>query len=57
MIEAYFEHVEKTIQDFPDVRSYTLSKKVYNAKQGLSEVRFCLKMTLDLSLLKSKIRM
>ncbi len=34
MIEAYFESVEKTIQDFPDVRSYTFSKKVYNAKQG-----------------------
>lgn len=34
MIEAYFERVEKTIQDFPNVRSYTLSKKVYNAKQG-----------------------
>ncbi|MEW6621110.1 MAG: DUF6516 family protein [bacterium] len=34
MIEAYFEYVEKTIQDFPNIRSYTLSKKVYNAKQG-----------------------
>ena len=34
MIEAYFEYVEKTIQAFPHVRSYTLSKKVYNAKQG-----------------------
>lgn len=34
MIEAYFESVEKTIQAFPYVWSYTLSKKVYNAKQG-----------------------
>ncbi len=34
MIEAYFEHIEKMIQDFPYVWSYTLSKKVYNAKQG-----------------------
>lgn len=34
MIESYFEYFEKTIQDFPYVRSYTLSKKVYNAKQG-----------------------
>ena len=34
MIEDYFEYIEKTIQAFPHVRSYTLSKKVYNAKQG-----------------------
>ena len=34
MIGAYFEGVEKTIQDFPYIRSYTLNKKVYNAKQG-----------------------
>ena len=34
MIESYFEHFEKTIQDFPCIRSYILSKKVYNAKQG-----------------------
>jgi hypothetical protein len=34
MIEDYFESVEKTIQTFPHVRSYTLSKKVYNTKQG-----------------------
>ena len=34
MIEIYFEHIEKTIQDFPCVSSYTISKKVYNTKQG-----------------------
>lgn len=34
MIEAYFESVEKTIRAFSHVWSYTLSKKVYNVKQG-----------------------
>lgn len=34
MIEAYFDKVEKTIQDFPNIRSYTLRKKVYSTKQG-----------------------
>jgi len=34
MIEAYFTQVESILQDFPNIRSYTLTKKVYNLKQG-----------------------
>jgi len=34
MIDVYFAQIEKSIQDFPSIRSYTLSKKVYNIKQG-----------------------
>ena len=34
MIEAYFAQIESILRDFPDIRSYTLTKKVYNLKQG-----------------------
>ncbi|MCD6335150.1 MAG: hypothetical protein J7M27_07455 [Candidatus Latescibacteria bacterium] len=34
MIEAYFAQIERILRDFPDVRSYTLRKKIYNIKQG-----------------------
>jgi hypothetical protein len=34
MIEAYFAEIEIILQDFPNIRTYTLKKKVYNAKQG-----------------------
>jgi len=34
MIEAYFSELEKTLQDFPNICFYSLSKKIYNAKQG-----------------------
>ncbi len=34
MIESYFTQLENIFQDFPLIRSYTLSKKRYNAKQG-----------------------
>lgn len=34
MIEAYFTQVESTLRDFPNIRTYTLTKKVYNLKQG-----------------------
>lgn len=34
MIESYFEETEKTLQRFPNIRSYTVHKKKYNARQG-----------------------
>ena len=34
MIEKYFGLIEKLIEDFPFVATYTLTKKVYNHKQG-----------------------
>lgn len=34
MIELYFAQLEKSFQDFPLISSYSLSKKLYNAKQG-----------------------
>jgi hypothetical protein len=34
MIEAYFEEVEGVLQDFPNIRSYTLTKRIYNLQQG-----------------------
>jgi len=34
MIEIYFSGLEKTLQDFPPIRFYTVNKKIYNAKQG-----------------------
>ncbi|QTA85779.1 toxin-antitoxin system TumE family protein [Desulfonema magnum] len=34
MIETYFAQLEKTLQEFRNIRSYTLTKKVYNFKQG-----------------------
>lgn len=34
MIERYFEEVENTISYFEKIRSYTLTKKIYNDKQG-----------------------
>ena len=34
MIEGYFAEIERIIQIFSIIRSYTLHKKVYNAKQG-----------------------
>jgi hypothetical protein len=34
MIETYFSQIENILADFPNIRSYTLTKKVYNLKQG-----------------------
>ena len=34
MIEKYFGQIEKLIEDFPFIATYTLTKKVYNHKQG-----------------------
>lgn len=34
MIETYFQQVEKVLRDFPIIRSYTLTRKVYNFQQG-----------------------
>ena len=34
MIAAYFAQIESVIQAFPNIRSYELRRKVYNAKQG-----------------------
>ena len=34
MIEAYFEEVEGVLQDFSNIRSYTLTKRIYNLQQG-----------------------
>ncbi len=35
MIEEYFLQVEKTVQEFPLIRSYALNKKIYNNQQGM----------------------
>ena len=34
MIEAYLTQLEQVIQIFSNIASYTLRKKIYNAKQG-----------------------
>jgi len=34
MIEAYFLDLEQIIQEFPNVRFVSLTKKTYNATQG-----------------------
>jgi hypothetical protein len=34
MIETYFLQIEQTIQEFPNVRYLSLTKKIYNANQG-----------------------
>ena len=34
MIEEYFLQLENTLREFPNVRSYTLNKKIYNSRQG-----------------------
>ncbi len=35
MIEDYFLHVENTLREFPNIRSYALNKKIYNSRQGM----------------------
>lgn len=34
MIEAYFSALENALRDFPAIRSYELTRKVYNLQQG-----------------------
>ena len=34
MIEAYFDEIEAVIAAFPNIRTYTLKKKIYNTNQG-----------------------
>lgn len=34
MIAKYFLQIEKLIQEFVDIDSYSISKKIYNYKQG-----------------------
>ncbi len=34
MIESYFAEIETAIQAFPNIRGYTLRKKIYNQRQG-----------------------
>lgn len=34
MIEKHFEEIENTISYFEKIRSYTITKKIYNDKQG-----------------------
>lgn len=34
MIEKYFEEIENTISYFEKIRSYTITKTIYNDKQG-----------------------
>ena len=34
MIEAYFSRLEGILRDFPSIRSYTLTQKIYNLQQG-----------------------
>ena len=38
MIEAYFIEIEQTIREFPNVRFVSLTKKIYNATQGYTDV-------------------
>jgi hypothetical protein len=33
-IEAYFSELEGVLRDFPSIRSYILTKKIYNLQQG-----------------------
>lgn len=35
MIEEYYQRVENILREFPIIRSYSLSKKVYNNQQGM----------------------
>jgi len=35
MIEQYFYNVEQKIQLFQNIKTYKLTKKIYNSKQGL----------------------
>lgn len=34
MIEEYFLKLENALRDFPNIRSYSLNKKIYNNRQG-----------------------
>jgi hypothetical protein len=34
MIEAYFSELEGELRDYPTIRSYALTRKVYNLQQG-----------------------
>ncbi|MCQ3937100.1 MAG: hypothetical protein DPW18_08650 [Chloroflexi bacterium] len=34
MIEEYFLEFENILRDFPNIQSYSLSKKIYNNRQG-----------------------
>jgi len=34
MIEGYFSQIERILQEFPNIRSLSVRKKVYNVKQG-----------------------
>lgn len=34
MITAYFSQIENVLQTFPNIRTYTLQTRVYNATQG-----------------------
>jgi hypothetical protein len=34
MINTYFTQLEQLFQQFPNIRTYTLTKKIYNTKQG-----------------------
>lgn len=35
MIEEYFYQIEQAIQAFPDIRFYSLTKKIYSIRQGI----------------------
>lgn len=34
MIEEYFSQIEHILQEFPNIRSVSVRKKIYNVKQG-----------------------
>jgi hypothetical protein len=34
MIATYLAQIENVLQAFPDIRAYTLQKKIYNTRQG-----------------------
>lgn len=34
MINTYFTQLEQLFQQFPNIQTYTLTKKIYNTKQG-----------------------
>ena len=41
MIDTYFTQLEQIFQQFPNIRTYTLTKKVYNTKQGFINGLIC----------------
>ncbi len=54
MIQAYFTRIENILQNFPNIRSYSVRKKVYSVRQGFisGSVTFDSEHTLDFAEVK-----